>query len=171
MLSPGPVSTKATACWRSSRLGRLFEVDSSLHGVLISYAMAWFRQTFAGIVCQTVIGTTDFTRLVYSEKSRFTLWFNYWFSFTLAYSRISHEYSSLFIIVIILIFLCFHFDAFTELGAFMRTEYLCITVLRVASGPRVKLASCKSALILRLYVHPAKTQISLYSLIRALPSA
>ena len=27
-------------------------------------------------------------------------WFNYWFSFTLAYSRISHEYSSLFIIVI-----------------------------------------------------------------------
>ena len=28
----------------------------------------------------------------------------------------------------------------------MRTEILCITVLRVASGPRVKLASCKSAL-------------------------
>ena len=27
-------------------------------------------------------------------------WFNYWFSFTLAYSRISHEYSSLSIIVI-----------------------------------------------------------------------
>ena len=27
----------------------------------------------------------------------------------------------------------------------MRTEYLCISVLRVASGPRVKLASCKSA--------------------------
>ena len=32
-------------------------------------------------------------------------WFNYWFSFTLAYSRISHEYSSLFIIVINLIFM------------------------------------------------------------------
>ena len=32
-------------------------------------------------------------------------WFNYWFSFTLAYSRISHEYSSLFIIVITLIFM------------------------------------------------------------------
>ena len=32
-------------------------------------------------------------------------WFNYWFSFTLAYSRISHEYSSLFIIVIDLIFM------------------------------------------------------------------
>ena len=34
----------------------------------------------------------------------------------------------------------------TELGAFKRTEFLCITVLRVASGPRVKLANCKSAL-------------------------
>ena len=38
------------------------------------------------------------------------------------------------------------FDALTELGAFMRTEVLCVSVLRVASGPRVKLASCKSAL-------------------------
>ena len=28
----------------------------------------------------------------------------------------------------------------------MRTEFLCISVLRVASGPRVKLSSCKSAL-------------------------
>ena len=28
----------------------------------------------------------------------------------------------------------------------MRTEFLCISVLRVASGPRVKLTSCKSAL-------------------------
>ena len=28
----------------------------------------------------------------------------------------------------------------------MRTEFLCIYVLRVASGPRVKFASCKSAL-------------------------
>ena len=53
-------------------------------------------------------------------------WFNYWFSFTLAYSRISHEYSSLFIIVINLIFV--------------------FSVLRVLSGPRVKLDSCKSAL-------------------------
>ena len=40
----------------------------------------------------------------------------------------------------------FRFDALTELGAFMRTEFLCIYVLRVASGLRVKLASCKSAL-------------------------
>ena len=28
----------------------------------------------------------------------------------------------------------------------MRIEYLCISVLRVASEPRVKVASCKSAL-------------------------
>ena len=28
----------------------------------------------------------------------------------------------------------------------MRTEFLCISVLRVTSGPRVKLISCKSAL-------------------------
>ena len=63
----------------------------------------------------------------------------------LAFSRSSHEYSSLFIIVINLIFM-FSFDALTELGAFMRTEFLCISVLRVAAGPRVKLASCKSAL-------------------------
>ena len=74
-------------------------------------------------------------------------WFNYWFSFTVAYSRISHEYPSLFIIVINIWFLCFRFDALTKLGAFMRTKFLCISVLRVASGPRVKLASCKSAVI------------------------
>ena len=42
--------------------------------------------------------------------------------------------------------LCFRFDELTELGAFMRTKFLCISVLRVASGPRVKLACCKSAL-------------------------
>ena len=28
----------------------------------------------------------------------------------------------------------------------MRTKFLCVSVLRVASGPRMKLASCKSAL-------------------------
>ena len=32
----------------------------------------------------------------------------------------------------------------------MRTEFLCISVLRVASGPRVKVASCKSALVCAL---------------------
>ena len=34
----------------------------------------------------------------------------------------------------------------TELGAFIRIEFLCVSVLRVASGPRVRLAGCKSAL-------------------------
>ena len=34
----------------------------------------------------------------------------------------------------------------TKLGAFMRTEFLCISVLRIASGHRVKLVSCLSAL-------------------------
>ena len=43
------------------------------------------------------------------------------------------------------IFLCFHFDALTELGALRRTEFLCFSVLRVTSGPRVKLAGCKIA--------------------------
>ena len=37
-------------------------------------------------------------------------------------------------------------DALTELAAFMQTDFLCISVLRIASGPRVKLAICKSAL-------------------------
>ena len=32
--------------------------------------------------------------------------------------------------------LCFRFDALTEFGAFMRTEVLCMSVLRVASGPQ-----------------------------------
>ena len=42
--------------------------------------------------------------------------------------------------------LCFRFDALTDFGAFERIEFLCISVLRVASGPRVKLAGCKSTL-------------------------
>ena len=33
----------------------------------------------------------------------------------------------------------------------MRIEFLCISVLRVASGPRVKLASCNSALFVALW--------------------
>ena len=49
-------------------------------------------------------------------------------------------------------FLCFRFDALTELGAFMWTESLCISVFRVASGPRVKLASCKNALNPRWFI-------------------
>ena len=31
----------------------------------------------------------------------------------------------------------------------MRTEFLCISVLKVASGPRAKLASCISASVIR----------------------
>ena len=41
---------------------------------------------------------------------------------------------------------CYFLSSWTALRAFMRTEVLCISVLTVASGPRVKLASCKSAL-------------------------
>ena len=37
-------------------------------------------------------------------------------------------------------------DALTELGAIIRTKLLCISVLRVASGPRVKLVNYKSPL-------------------------
>ena len=74
-------------------------------------------------------------------------WFNYCFSFTLAYSRIFHEYSSLFIIVINLIFI-FSLWCIDRAGSLYANRFfLCISVLRVASGPRVKLASCKGALI------------------------
>ena len=40
----------------------------------------------------------------------------------------------------------------TELGAFILTEVLSISVLRVASGPRVKLAGCTSALTHRRFI-------------------
>ena len=60
---------------------------------------------------------------------------NYWFSFT-----------RLCLSLWLIWFLCFRFDALTELEAFMRTEFLCISVLKVASGPRLMLASCLSAL-------------------------
>ena len=77
-------------------------------------------------------------------------WFNYRFSFTLAYSRISHEYSSLSLWLIW--FLCFHVDALTDLGAFMRTEFLCISILGVASGHGVRFAGCERALGSRWFV-------------------
>ena len=67
------------------------------------------------------------------------------FVVTLTHSGISHKYSSLFILVINLWFLCFRFDALTEVGAFMRTDFLYIPVFRAASGPTV-LAGCRSAL-------------------------
>ena len=37
----------------------------------------------------------------------------------------------------------------------MRTKSLCISVLRIVSVPRVKLASCKSALNTPTHPHPA----------------
>ena len=72
-------------------------------------------------------------------------WRNCWFSFILAYSRISHEYSSFFIIVINLIFM-FSLWCIDWVGSLYGNRILCISVLRVALGPRVKLAGCKSAL-------------------------
>ena len=61
--------------------------------------------------CTTVVRASDFVKLKAVGRGLtiyFWLgppWFNYWFSFTLAYSRISLEYLSLFIIVINLIFM------------------------------------------------------------------
>ena len=69
-------------------------------------------------------------------------WFNYWFSFTLAHSRISHVYSSMFIIVINLIFMFSFWCIDWVRSLYANRIFLCI----VTSGPRVKLASCKSAL-------------------------
>ena len=42
--------------------------------------------------------------------------------------------------------LCFRFDTLAELGAFVRTKFVYISVWKVALGPRVKLAGRKSAL-------------------------
>ena len=72
-------------------------------------------------------------------------WFNFWFSFTLAHSKISHEYFSLFIQVMYLIFM-FLLWCKDWVGSLYANRFLCISVLRVASGPRVTLAGRKSAL-------------------------
>ena len=50
-------------------------------------------------------------------------WFNYWFSFTLVYRRISHDYSSLFIIVINLIF-TFLLSCIDWIGSFVWDSHL-----------------------------------------------
>ena len=55
----------------------------------------------------------------------------------------------------------FSLDALTELGVFKRTEFLCISVLKVVSGPSVKLASCKSALTIP--PHPPPPAAVVYS--------
>ena len=41
----------------------------------------------------------------------------------------------------------------------MRTEFLCIFILRVASGPRVKLASCKNALNLPMVYSTDRSKV------------
>ena len=41
----------------------------------------------------------------------------------------------------------------------MQTKFLCISVLRVASGPRVKLASCKSALNPPVVYSPDRSKV------------
>ena len=61
------------------------------------------------------------------------------FSFTLAYSRFSHEYSSLFIIVINLT-LCFRLDALTELGAFMRTDFFMYFCIKSSTGTQAEVS-------------------------------
>ena len=55
---------------------------------------------------RTIKGSVFLKNIYFIFQERFgPPWYNYRFSFTLAYSRISHEYSSLFIIVINLIFM------------------------------------------------------------------
>ena len=85
-------------------------------------------------------------------------WFNYWFSFTLlhsrishSHSRISHQYSSLFIILMNLIFM-FSLWCIDWVGSLYANRILCFSILRVTSGPRLKWASCKSALNPRWFI-------------------
>ena len=61
---------------------------------------------------------------------------------------VGHGCLSLFVEVIYLIFFffCFRFHALTGLGAFLRADFLCISVLRTASGPGMGLAGCEGAL-------------------------
>ena len=66
------------------------------------------------------------------------------FNYGSQWCRISQEFSSLFIKGIYLI-LCFRYNASTEFGAIMRTKISMFSVLRAASGPRVKLVDSKSA--------------------------
>ena len=47
----------------------------------------------------------------------------------------------------------------------MRTKFLCVSVLRVASGPRVKLASSKSALNPRWFTNRSKAVVQVLVLL------
>ena len=72
-------------------------------------------------------------------------WFNFWFSFTLSHSRISHEYSSLFIIVMNLIFM-FSLWCIDWVGSLYANRIFMFFCIRVTSRPMVKLVGRKSAL-------------------------
>ena len=72
-------------------------------------------------------------------------WFNYWFSFTLAYSRISNEYSSLFIIVINLIFM-FSLWCIDWFGSLYANRIFTCFCIKSSIGTQGELASCKSVL-------------------------
>ena len=63
--------------------------------------------------------------------------------FHLLWHRVELVMSTHLCLLAINLIFVFLLDALAELGAFMRTTFLCVSVLRVASGPRVKLASCK----------------------------
>ena len=70
-------------------------------------AIFFYQGTVSAIKFQKRLTKFKIMRAVQfgSKCSKGPSWFNYWCSFTLAYSRISHEYSSLFIIVINLLFM------------------------------------------------------------------
>ena len=83
-----------------------------LDNIFIRFGIKLYRQAIGipmGTICADLFlfcYERDFMRSLSRENQADIIpWFNYWFSFTLAYSRISHEYSSLFIIVINLIFM------------------------------------------------------------------
>ena len=73
-------------------------------------------------------------------------WWNiffYYFGFPNFWERICPF--GFLLVAFLLWYRCFKGVLFSPLVS-MRTEFLCISALRVASGPRVKLASCKGAL-------------------------
>ena len=122
----------------------------------IGYTLDIMRQTACLAVnyvslfnCTTAVQTSEWRPLRKTLTSRLGAW-RYVFGFarrgwTIGFHLLWLAMSTRLCLSLWLIwFLCFRFDALTELGAFMRTEFLCISVLRAASGPRTKLASCKS---------------------------
>ena len=72
-------------------------------------------------------------------------WFSYWFSFTLAYSRISHEYSPLVIIVINLIFM-FSLWCIDWVGSLYANRIFMFSCIKSSIGTQGEVAGCKGAL-------------------------